>query len=351
MRNLLYFIPIMLLISGGFCQALDNYPVKVYPCQRTEREPCIDGVLEKEFWDTAPLVSRFTYYNRQEIASVQTSVRLLYDSKNLYLGIVAEEPKSDQLSVPKIPKDGDVFGTESIEFFIDPHHDQNFYYQFAMNVSGSLYDAKINNTAWDSSAEVSGKVQKGSWSLEFVLPWKSIGVKRPKSGSVIGFNVCRNRYLKGQKEWTNWSQTKANFHDPVRFAHLVLSPTPEQLGMMEEEFRKGDRTGPLRIYGPEGFSRTSYRALASKKLKKIEEMLKELKLRSQKKAKKMLAEEIERRLGQFENQVAVYRRTIESDKKIDAKEWVEMELELDKISRGLSELIWEARLAVLLSRI
>ena len=41
----------------------------------------------------------------------------------------------------------------------------------------------------------------------------------------MGINVCRDRYLGADRQWTNWSQTAANFHDPERFGHLVLSPT------------------------------------------------------------------------------------------------------------------------------
>jgi len=78
----------------------------------------------------------------------------------------------------------------------------------------------------------------------------------------VGFNVCRDREVGHIHQWTNWSQTKSRFHDPDRFAHLVLSPTSERLGRLGDEFRKGDRTGPLRIVGSEGFSHTSYRRLA-----------------------------------------------------------------------------------------
>jgi hypothetical protein len=36
-------------------------------------------------------------------------------------------------------------------------------------------------------------------------------------------NVCRDRQMENLL-YTNWSRTKANSHDPVRFAHLLLWP-------------------------------------------------------------------------------------------------------------------------------
>src|SRR3990170_1107489 len=101
-----------------------------------------------------------------------------------------------------------------------------------------------------------------AWTLEVAIPWADLGLISPQSGDLLGFNVCRNRYLSGRTEWSNWAQTKGNFHDVERFAHLVLSPTPEEIGRLGGELRKGERSGPILLFGPEGYSGTSYRALA-----------------------------------------------------------------------------------------
>jgi len=45
------------------------------------------------------------------------------------------------------------------------------------------------------------------------------------------------------------SQIAANFHDPEHFGHLVLSPTPEILGKLSDEFRKGGLDGPIQVFG------------------------------------------------------------------------------------------------------
>jgi hypothetical protein len=330
--------------------AKDDFPIKVYPCPEVKNTPAIDGTLEA-LWQSAPLVSGFTYYDLHKLAPVQTSVRLLYDRKNLYVGVVADEPLADRVGPTKMPRDGSVFREESIEVFIDPDHDHTRYYQFGANPVGSLYDAEGYNAAWDSGAAVAGRLQEESWTLELAVPWKSLGVEEVRPGRVVGFNVCRNRYVGGQRQWMNWSQTEGGFHDPARFAHLVLSPTPEQLGRLEAEFRKGDRMGPLRIYGPEGYSEASYRALATEKLKKVQKSLRELEAVASEEVAGAAAQELGKRLAPFRDRIAGHRETIESGKKIDAKLWVEMELDLDRIGRQLSEVIWEARLAALLAEI
>jgi hypothetical protein len=44
-----------------------------------------------------------------------------------------------------------------------------------------------------------------------------------------------------------WAKVQGGFHDPERFAHVVLSGTPEMIGKLSAEFRKGGRTGPITV--------------------------------------------------------------------------------------------------------
>ena len=74
-------------------------------------------------------------------------------------------------------------------------------------------------------------VGESGWFLEFSIPWADLGIE-PEQGRIVGINVCRDRTIANAREWSNWSQTNANFHDPLRFGHLVLSPTPAMLAPM-----------------------------------------------------------------------------------------------------------------------
>lgn len=333
------------------CHAADDYPVYVYPCPRAEQPPNVDGVLDDACWQQAPLVSGFTFYDKSELVEVQTSFRVVYDDRRVYFGVRCEEPSMDKLSPAATARDdGEVFRQEALEFFVDPTHDHVHYYQFGVGAAGSLYDSRRRDTAWNSEAQVRVARGEAHWSLEFSIPWADLAIQ-PRVGAVIGFNVCRDRYIGRRREWTNWSQTKANFHDPERFAHLVLSPTAEQLGKLGDEFRRGDRSGPLRVFSAEGFSETSYRALAREALAGLDALLQELEKARRKEADAAVAGELGKLIDDYRRQMAPYRAYIQGRQPLDAATWTEMDMRLHTLSQKLQGALWEARLKALLAGI
>lgn len=341
----------LLALAASVCTAQDDYPVHVYPCAKAVATPRLDGVLDDACWKNAPLVSGFTFYDEPKLAPVQTSFRAAYDRQCLYFGVVCDEPLAQELAPLRTARDdGQVFHHEALEFFVDPAHDHELYYQFAVSAAGGLYDSRVKDASWNSGATAKVRIGDTEWSLELAIPWADLEVS-PRPGTVLGFNVCRDREVGGPRQWTNWSQTKANFHDPMRFAHLVLSPTAEQLGQLGEEFRKGHRTGPLRIYGPGGFSETPYRALAQQALADLDALLAQLEDARRQERDAAAARELGKRIEAYRPQVAQYRAQIEGKRGIDAATWVRMELAMRQLTNTLRGAIWDARLAALLSRI
>jgi hypothetical protein len=341
----------LVLLAAHVSVAQDEYPVYVYPCPRAETAPTVDGVPEEGAWNDAPLVSGFTLYNKpEELAPVQTSFRVLHDERRVYFGVVCDEPLADDLAPVRTARDdGHVFRQEAVEFFVDPGHDHTQYHQFAVSAAGGLYDSRRTDKVWNSDAETAARIGEGQWSLELAIPWGDLGVT-PQPGMVIGFNVCRDREVGRTRQWTNWSQTKSNFHDPIRFAHLVLSPTSEQLGQLGDEFRKGYRTGPLRIFGSAGFSEGSYRQLAEQALEALHARLRELDAAREQEAG-TAAMELTERIAAQRRQVDEYRAQIEGKQAMDAATWVQMELQMRQLAEGLEQVVWEARLAALLAGI
>ena len=156
-------------VSIGF--AADSFPINVYPCTRTERPPVLDGKLDDAVWQRATLVSGFTLLNTDKLVSPQTSFRLLWDDKYLYLGVQCDEPQIEKVTSVRHAHDGPgVFSGEAIEFFVDPDHTHDLYYQFAFNVAGSLYDGKRFVASWNSGAEVKTHLGESFWSAEVAVP-------------------------------------------------------------------------------------------------------------------------------------------------------------------------------------
>lgn len=342
-------VVVALLIAAGV-RAADEHPVVVYPCPRIQQPPHLDGKPDEESWKQAPLVSGFTFYNKPESPAAQTAFRAAYDDHSLYLAIVCSEPTIDKLPHVKLPRDDKgVFGQEAIELFVDPGHDHKSYHQFGISVTGAVYDARLHQAAWNSGIRAAPDIGDDAWSLEIALPWADYEIE-PRPGTIIGLNICRNRYIGPVREWTNWSQTNANFHDPERFGHLVLSPTPQQLAELAPEFRKGERSGPLRIFSAEGFADETYSAMAMAGLARAADALDDLRKMERAETDPRTAQELGRRIGELRRQWQQMKEQVVAGR-LDAAEWVQMDRKTHALIGTARQTVWEARLAALLAGI
>ncbi|MBI2299050.1 MAG: beta-galactosidase trimerization domain-containing protein [Armatimonadetes bacterium] len=342
MRNLLLLAAVLGALAAA---AQDDFPVLVYPVPHAAAAPQLDGKLDDACWRDAPAPSGFTWYNRSELVAVQTTVRWVYTDDALYLGVWCDEPLIADLHPTAVPNDThQVFSTEAVEIFFEPRHDHLHYFQFAVNAAGSLWDARGNDTSWESHATTAAALGDMGWGLELKVPFSSLEVA-PQPGMVLGANVCRDRSLKQQNEWSSWSQVKANFHDPDRFAHLVLSPTTEQLADLGREFRKGDRTGPLQVFTRTGIGSDTYAAMLRKTLERVDAKLAEL--RGVRDKEPGIAAELDRRLAGYAQRVDPYRNQPD----LDGGAFARADMALNKIIVELDTAVWEARLGALLAGI
>ncbi|MGD9495542.1 MAG: carbohydrate-binding family 9-like protein [Armatimonadota bacterium] len=342
--------PVVVCLAAA-CHAQDGYDIKVYACPRAEVAVVVDGTLDDPAWERAPLAGRFTYYDRPEPVEPPTQMQLAYDDANLYVGVMCAEPRMDKLTPVAHARDSrEVFHGETIEIFVDPDHDHGRYYQFGINAAGSIYDSLRTDPSW--SAEVRAAVSLGQdhWSLEVAIPWADMQAA-PQTGQVIGLNVCRDRYLGADRQWSNWSQTKANFHDPERFGHAVLSPTAQGLGALEAEYRKGARSGPVVFLGPTGLVQTAYRELVSGALAQAGTMLDGVEAELGQESEAGAREELVRRIADYRAEVAGFAAVAASEQVMPPDRWIEMTRRLGELRVELERISWEARLAALLASI
>jgi len=338
----------LLAILPVVALAEDDLPIYVYPSPRAAMVPVIDGRLDDAAWSAAPSASGFVWYDRLEALAVQTSFSLVWDDDALYLGVRCDEPQIDKLTPLPVPRDAhQVFGTEAIEFFLEPAHEHALYYQWAANAAGSVYDSRLTDPAFQSDATAAAQLGEGAWSLELRIPWAPLEVT-PKQGQVLGFNVCRDRTLLQAREWSCWAPVKANFHDPERFAHLVLAPTPQQLTTLGAEFRKGGRSGPLRIFAKGGVDGQTYLGLAQAAVTRVEDAIAVLRKVGEGE-QAAVGDVLAKQLGDAEGKLAVLRALAKPG--LDGAEFARIELALTALERELGVLLWEARLSALLAGI
>jgi hypothetical protein len=186
-------------------QAADPTPVvQYYPdpappqtifAPKTATPPTLDGNLSDAAWKSAFTIDRLQTPAAGE-TTVNTTVRVCYDDKFLYVAFDCQEPHFDKLN-SRAGAGEDKWPDNCVEVFIDRKRRKAGYYQFvtnerdAHNDYGPGQDIKWNG-AWTSKA---AKTPTG-WATEIAIPWADFGYPTaPPAGTTWGINVTRERAL------------------------------------------------------------------------------------------------------------------------------------------------------------
>jgi hypothetical protein len=159
----------------------------------------LDGKLDEPAWATANVFDEFyeSIPREKVVASVKTEVRILYDSKALYVGIRAFDPDPSKITAPFVRRDK-VFGTtETFNLWIDPTGARKFAQFFRVNARGALGDGIWNEDQLDESFapdydfEAVPAINADGWSAEFKIPWTSLRIPSPMPDQLT-FLLFRN---------------------------------------------------------------------------------------------------------------------------------------------------------------
>ena len=176
---------------------------------KIEGDVIIDGVLDEEIWDKAPVVSDYIQFepNRGAPASVRTEARILYDNTHIYFGFVCYDPDPDKIVLGTSRRDQLLMGTDSVTVTLDTYHDKRTGYYFRTNIRGVQHDGSISDNGrvadvnWDGIWKSAGAKTEYGWSAEMAIPLATIKFKRGKD-QTWGFQT--SRYFPRNLEKSFW---------------------------------------------------------------------------------------------------------------------------------------------------
>ena len=212
-----------------------------YACQYTSAPITIDGTLDDAAWQRAAVAQ----LGRNQDGSrprFETSARLLWDDKYLYVGFACEDR---QIYATMTERDAPLWDEEVVEIFVDANRDQIGYVEIEVNPLNALVDLYVLNRTpypmrslfgWDSdgmqhAVSVDGDPRRQdtadrAWSAEMAIPWEDFLTAPnlpPQAGDVWRMNLYRIDQYKGQQELYAWSPTHCEtFHVPQRFGEIVF---------------------------------------------------------------------------------------------------------------------------------
>ena len=209
MRKLLY-LGAALTGSAGFAltdQGTVANQIKPRPsitALRVEQPPVIDGVMDDDAWQKAPVAGDFVQDEPGDGVPMteRTEFRVLYDARALYIGIWCYDSEPEKILARGMTRDDFPMEDDYIYIAIDTFLDRRNGYNFTINPNGLRYDALINNNShsssnWDAIWECKSQISNNGWFSEIAIPFDSIAFS-PRN-STWGFNISRTIRRKNER--------------------------------------------------------------------------------------------------------------------------------------------------------
>lgn len=185
---------------------------KLHALQVSERIT-IDGKLDEPAWSRAEPASDFIQQEPDpgQAAAERTEVRVLYDDRNLYIGIRAYDSQPRLINARELRRDADFTNDDKVEILLDTNHDLRDAYRFAVNPLGTQQDALVTdegrdiNLSWNARWYSEARIDDKGWTAEIKIPLTSL--RLTDGAPVWGINIARHVRRKNEESlWTAWQR-------------------------------------------------------------------------------------------------------------------------------------------------
>jgi hypothetical protein len=206
--------------------------LKTATAARTAEAPVFDGNVDDLAWQQATPLVDFVQAEpvEGEPASEKTEVRLLYDDRYVYVGVICYDSDPSQINVSDTRRDAILTDMDSFQIVVDTYHDRQNGFMFGTNPAGAQYDAQVRNDGdqqttgagpvgiggavgvgtnagggvnanWDADWEVKARIVEIGWTVEFRIPLRSLRYGAPPQLWGVNFS----RIIRHKRERVYWS--------------------------------------------------------------------------------------------------------------------------------------------------
>ena len=206
-------VVLLTLFAGTVCAhepGSAKYVVEAYRLEPGVPAPQIDGKLDDPAWQKAKPVSGFIQLvpDRAKPATDDTAFYIAYDPHHLYVAFRCYDESPDKVVNRIVRRGGNIYDSDVISFFMDPHHDHRTGYKFATTPGGVQSDAYRfddirSDSSWRGIWWLETGIDEQGWVAEFKIPFANFRFP-DKSEQVWGFDV--ERVHRRKDEVTVWKQ-------------------------------------------------------------------------------------------------------------------------------------------------
>ena len=248
---------------------------------RAAAAPVVDGLLDEAMWQEAAPITDFVQTEPVEgqPPSERTEVRILYDDKAIYVGVVCFDSEPSRIITTDSRRDSGLGDMDSFQMILDTYHDQQNGFVFGTNPAGLEYDGQVTNEGqggggggggnqqsgsgsgfnvnWDGSWDVRTTTSETGWSAEFAIPFRTL---RYSAGSNQTWGMNLQRTIRRRRENAYWAALPIQFDlhrvSPAGTLTALEIPSQRNLKLMPyllgESRRQGSRSSATSLLGDAG---------------------------------------------------------------------------------------------------
>ena len=200
------FLSLLILVICSKSLLAQNDTIKSYTTAWVKGEPPhIDGLLNDPAWEQVEWAGgdfRQQQPDKGKPATVQTKFKILYDDKNLYIGIRAYDPEPEKIARRMARRD--TYEGDRVAVHIDSYNDKRSAFNFSASVSGVKNDDYISNNGdnnddgWDPIWYLKTSIDAEGWIAEYRIPLSQLRFT-DKEDLVWGIEVIRIFFRKQER--------------------------------------------------------------------------------------------------------------------------------------------------------
>ena len=174
---------------------------------RAASAPVLDGRGDDAVWEQAPEITAFRQFEPNEDGNptYETSAKVAFDNRNLYVLLHARDPHPDSI-VAQLTRRDQGSPSDWLMVLIDSYNDHRTGFEFHVNAAGVKRDVSIVNDgdedmSWDGVWDVATAIVSDGWTAEFRIPLSQL--RFPPNGSPT-FGMMFVRDIGRSKERISW---------------------------------------------------------------------------------------------------------------------------------------------------
>ena len=170
---------------------------KSYNIKKINKGPDIDGKLDESIWESLDIAKDFSQIEpnngKPERQGQKTEVKICYDDKNIYFGVMMYDNAPDSILSELSKRDEENKNFDAFGIFINPFNDAQIEYNFMVTAAGVQIDRKFSKTGidktWNGVWKSAVKINSNGWVAEFSIPFSQL--RFPEDNKDWALNMMR----------------------------------------------------------------------------------------------------------------------------------------------------------------